>query len=164
MLYMTVLMHVRGYAGLGSILRFASEDWQSRPLTVYVLLAASLRIMTCVVVEAHRCSSANFVQALAAQLHEMRVQADHMKHVLCFQQSCSVSVACDVHAPGNGYLGNIPAGEFSQLCEGKLPAAMTGVLFMQQYGEHYDRETQVMVSIICFHPAVNMIIGHLGFA
>ena len=46
---------------------------------------------------------------------------------------------------GNGYLANIPAGEFTQLCEGHLPAVMTGADFLLGYGEHYDQDTQVAI-------------------
>lgn len=44
---------------------------------------------------------------------------------------------------GNGYLSNVPAGEFNQLCESQLPASMTGSDFLQAYGEHFDQDTQV---------------------
>lgn len=46
---------------------------------------------------------------------------------------------------GNGYLANLPAGEFTQLCEGHLPAVMTGADFLLGFGEPYDQDTQVAI-------------------
>ena len=57
----------------------------------------------------------------------------------CLQ--CNFSVLICV---GGGWLANVPAGEFTQLCEGNLPAVMSGTDFQQQYGEHFDSATQVM--------------------
>lgn len=56
--------------------------------------------------------------------------------------SVDVSIAVVIVA-GNGYLANIPAGEFGQLYEDRPPSCLSGVELLHAYGEHYDQETQV---------------------
>ena len=88
-------------------------------------------------------------KALAAEaLLSQHVAGAHV--TACSQQVLgrkllNVCVRVYVQA-GRGYLSAVPVGEFSQLCEGHLPTAMMGADFLHQYWEHYDQQTQVVIS------------------
>ncbi|KAL3146579.1 hypothetical protein ABBQ32_000819 [Trebouxia sp. C0010 RCD-2024] len=75
--------------------------------------------------------------------------------------SVDVSIAVVIVA-GNGYLANIPAGEFGQLYEDRPPSCLSGVELLHAYGEHYDQETQSHASLqLCglTSPAADQLVG-----
>lgn len=90
--------------------------------------------------EVARLPAANGVYSTGAQKRPITQKSQCGKTLRLLHQGSRSSETAG--AAGGGFLANIPAGEFSQMCEGMLPASMTGAGFLQQYGELYDQATQ----------------------